>query len=291
LGLLVFLLATGAVVFVLGLVIDLAGTGVVRHALTAHSRRWDPPHLTVPQLGLVVSMLATPPWRFGVAPDRRVLVEHAAWGAVVDLVDRGILSTGPRPGDLLLPPSGPVESQPGRPAPAWSPPTHLRPWDRQLVGLAALGSADFVHTRAPRLVERYAEDDRLWNDVLQEVGAAGYVAPLTRVPLRLAALGLLSVVALVVVYWQLVAGVGADAPWWVKWPLVLLLPALSYPLGTAVGIVNKVLELHPSSRLLRRVRRGIGYDYPAEPGLVVAVDGVRALTRTHPELAHRLGLT
>jgi hypothetical protein len=284
-----FMLAALGCLMVGLLVVDLAVAGDVLRAVAVLGRRRSPSRLAVPAIGLLLARNSGAPWSVGISRSMpRMLVDHAAWGAVVDLVDRGVLRTGSTPGQLVLPPTDPLED----PYVVYATPRGLARWERVVVGSAAFMS-EGEHPRyasAHRVAEAVANDKELWDGFMDQLVEAGHLIPLKRVRLSFALTVLLVLAMLVVVYWQLVADVGAGGPVWVAWLVGILTPLLVHPVQRIVAALVEVLDRQPMTRLIRLARQGIGYDYPARPGIVVALDGVHALARTHPDLASRLGI-
>lgn len=278
--LVVFMLAAAGCVFAAFLIVQLVGDAeVIRTAVTAQSRRWTPPRLGVPHLGMVASKFANPSWVTWPNRDQTTrFVEHAAWGAVVDLVDRGVLRAGPGPGIVALPPiwreANSFGLQPG-----------LAERDARIAAAGLMGERDGT-ANVVHIVEGVSTDDRLWDGVVGELVAAGLHHPLKQPGRRLLIGALLVLVAVVTVYWQV--AVSADEPTWLRWLVGIFALPMCLVGALATDVVVTALERRAGIRLLRLARKGV--DYPASAGLVVALDGVDALTRTHPELARRLDI-
>jgi hypothetical protein len=282
-GLIVFMLAAAGGVFAAFLIVQTAGdSDLLRAAVRAHGRHWKPPRLTVPQLAMVAVKYANPSWITWPHRLRERFVDHAAWSAVVDLIDRGILRTGPEPAIVVLPPmrreANRFYLEPG-----------LADRDARIASAGLLGE-HLGNVNVARIVESVDADDRLWNEIIGELVAAGLHHPLKQTRLRLGTGLLLWLAAVVTVYWQIFAGAGADEPAWLRWLVAILTPFVCLFAALATDAVITALERRSNIRLLTLVRKGVGYDYPATAGLVVALDGVDALTRTHPELARRLDI-
>ncbi|GAB3835938.1 hypothetical protein ACFPIJ_33175 [Dactylosporangium cerinum] len=159
--------------------------------------------------------------------------------------------------------------------------------DERIASAGLMGEHDGT-VNVVRIVEGVSTDDRLWNEVVGELVTAGLHHPLKQPGRRLLIGAALVLIAMVAVYWQIFAGTGADEPGWLRWLVGIFAPPLCLGGALATDAVFAALERRANVRLLKLARRGVGYDYPASAGLVVALDGVDAITRTHPELARRL---
>jgi hypothetical protein len=283
-GLVVFVLAAAGCVFAVFLIVQLAGdTAVIRTAVRAQGRRWTPPRLAVPHLGLVASKFAGPSWiTWPTRAQAARFVEHAAWGAVVDLVDRGVLRAGPAPAIVALPPIW-------RDANSFGLEPGLAGRDARIASAGLMAEHNGT-VNVVRIVERVSTDDKLWNEVVGELVTAGLHHPLKQPGRRVLIGAMLVLIAVVTVYWQIFAGAGTGEPAWLRWLVGLFAPPLCLVGALATDAVITALERRAGIRLLKLARKGIGYDYPARAGIVVALDGIDALTRTHPELARRLDI-
>ncbi len=276
-GLVVVMLAAAGGVFVAFLIVQLAGDAdVVRAAVTSQRQ---PPRLPVPHLGMMASKFAGPSWVTWPSRDQaKRFVDHAAWGAVVDLVDRGVLRTGTDPAIVALPPIW-------RDANSFGLEPGLAERDARIAAAGLMGERNGT-VNVVRIVEGVSTDDRLWDEVVGELEAAGLHHPLKQPGRRLLIGAALVVIALVTVYWQIFTT--SDEPTWLRWLVGILAPPLCLMGVLATDAVITALERRAGMRLLALARRGAGY--PASAGLVVALDGIDALTRTHPELASRLDI-
>jgi hypothetical protein len=282
--LVVFMLVAAGCVFAAFLIVQLVGDAeVIRAAVRAESRGWTPPRLAVPHLGMVASRFAGPSWiTWPNQAQAARFVDHAAWGAVVDLVERGVLRAGPEPAIVALPPIW-------RDANSFGLEPGLADRDARIASAGLMGEHN-GNVNVVRIVEGVSADDRLWNEVVGELVTAGLHHPLKQPSRRLLIGVVLVFIAVVTVYWQVFAGTGADEPAWLRWLVGIFAPLLCLGGALATDAVVTALERRANVRLLTLARKGVGYDYPASAGLVVALDGVDALTHTHPELARLLDI-